>query len=595
MSTHVLAEAALRSLIMGAIILAALRLLRVHQVRAQRTAWLVALGGALLMPALVSWQIGPRLLPQSAAANLMQPTAARVTNRFAAMTLPAAAQVPGGEVAAGATQTVQPPVPASQPLHASQRLQAAIAVYFAIAALLLIRLGCGVVLALRLRQQARRTTLHFAPQTDIRVSSRIATPVTIASTVLLPVTYSSWHAPTLRVVLTHECAHVRQRDFYVHLVAGLHCALFWFNPYSWWLKRRLSELGEALSDGAAVEQAESRACYAEVLLAFAARDTRPIAGIAMARASSLTPRIERLLDDRGFENSFTSKPRHAIAAAGAVLFAVIAATSMVRVSAASPDAVSSPGAAPVSVAPVAPAPPAAPMAPKTPSQLHIAGLDTGAADGSRDSGSAGAHNDGILAIHAGDELVSFDSGSALSALAGDSVYYQHDGKIYVIQDSETIAKARALLAPMEELGREQQELRKQQVAMGKQQKALRMQQLAAKVETPDFKRDMAELERVIRQMDLAHLAPQIDQKALTELQSRLGEIQSRVGAMMAELGLQQAKIGERQGALGEQQEKLGEAQGRLGEQHRKIAEEARRQLQPLIEKAIREGLAKPVD
>ena len=69
MSTHILAEAALRSLIMGAIILGGLRLLRVHQVRAQRTAWLIALAGALLMPALVSWQIGPRLLPRFPAAR----------------------------------------------------------------------------------------------------------------------------------------------------------------------------------------------------------------------------------------------------------------------------------------------------------------------------------------------------------------------------------------------------------------------------------------------------------------------------------------------------------------------------------------------
>ncbi|MGO9933203.1 MAG: hypothetical protein ACLPV8_15535 [Steroidobacteraceae bacterium] len=67
MSTYLLAEAALRCLIMGATILAALRVLRIHQVRAQRAAWLFALAGALAMPALVGWQIGPRLLPHIAA------------------------------------------------------------------------------------------------------------------------------------------------------------------------------------------------------------------------------------------------------------------------------------------------------------------------------------------------------------------------------------------------------------------------------------------------------------------------------------------------------------------------------------------------
>ena len=42
MSTHLLLEAAVRSLVMGAIILVALRLMRIEQVRARRTAWLLA-------------------------------------------------------------------------------------------------------------------------------------------------------------------------------------------------------------------------------------------------------------------------------------------------------------------------------------------------------------------------------------------------------------------------------------------------------------------------------------------------------------------------------------------------------------------------
>ncbi|MGO9948206.1 MAG: M56 family metallopeptidase [Steroidobacteraceae bacterium] len=581
MSTHILAEAALRSLIMGAIILAALRLLRVHQVRTQRTAWLIALAAALFMPALVSWQIGPRLLPQFPAAALLQPVPTPEAQNTETMTLPEATAKPRNrEAAAGASQTAQP-LRAARPSIAIAASYAAIAVYGIVAALLLIRLGFGVGLALRLREQARRTTLGFAPQVDIRVSPRIATPVTIASTVLLPTTYSAWDEPTLRVVLTHECAHVRQRDFYVHVVAGLHCALFWFNPFSWWLKRQLSELGEALSDGVAVEQAQSRASYAEILLAFATPGPWPVAAVAMARTNSLTPRIERLLDDRGFEKSFSANPRQAFLAAGAVLLAMMASTAMVRVSAASPDAVSAAGA------------PTAPSAPTSRPQVRIDAKT--ATDVSSGGESVRPHDDEILAIRVGDSRVTFDSGSGLPQIGGDYIYYQHDGKTYLIQDPETIANARRLLAPMEEVGRMQQDLARQQAAMGKQQKMLRAEQLVAKVETPDFKRDMAELEREMRQMDLEHLAPQIDQKALAELQSRLGEIQGRVGALMAELGMQQAKLGERQGALGEQQGKLGEAQGRLGEQRRKIAEEARRQLRPLIEQAIRDGVAKPID
>jgi beta-lactamase regulating signal transducer with metallopeptidase domain len=605
MSTHILAEAALRSLIMGAIILAALRLLRVHQLRVQRTAWLIALAGALLMPALVSWQIGPRLLPQFPATALMQPVPMHKAQNSDAATLPeAAAKLRARQAAAGSLPTARP-LSTARPIAAIAASYAAIAVYCMVAALLLLRLCFGVGLALRLRGQARHTTLRCAPQTDIRVSPRIGTPVTIASTVLLPTNYSTWDEPTLRVVLTHECAHVRQRDFYVHAIAGLHCALFWFNPFSWWLERELSQLGEALSDGAAVAQAQSRASYAEILLAFATRGPWPVAAVSMARTNSLTPRIERLLDDRGFEKSFSAKPRQALVAAGAVLLAVIASTSMVRVSGASPDALSAAATPTAQSAPSAPTPPAAPPAPAVPLSPAAPAAPTApphvridaktATDISTGGASVRALDDEILAIRVGDSRLTFDSGRGLPHIAGDYIYYQHDGKTYIIQDPETIANARKLLAPMEELGRQQQELGRQQAAMGKQQKMLRAEQLVAKVETPDFKRDLAELEREMRQMDLEHLAPQIDQKALAELQSRLGEIQGRVGALMAELGMQQAKLGERQGALGEQQGKLGEEQGRLGEQQRKIAEEARRQLRPLIEQAIRDGVAKPTD
>jgi beta-lactamase regulating signal transducer with metallopeptidase domain len=586
-STHVLAEAALRSLIMGAIILAALPLLRIHQVRAQRTAWLLALIGALAMPALVSWQIGPQLLPQLSAASLHQP-----------------AQLSAALESAASASSETAVTVADRERNSRSRFitatlsEAALGLYCIVAALLLIRLCLGVGFALRLRNCAQRTEFPFASQSDVRVSGRIATPVTIASTVLLPLTYSAWDEPTLRVVLTHERAHVRQRDFYVHIAAGLHCALFWFNPYSWWLRRHLSELGEALSDCAAVEQAQSRASYAEILLAFATRAPWPSAAVAMARASGVTPRIERLLDDRGFERSFAGTRRQAYMAAGAVLMAMIAATLTVRVRAASPDTVSAagvPAAPPAPSAPAVPAAPAAPTVPTPPAALPQVSIDTAdktAADVSAAGESVRAHDDEILAIRVGDSRVTFDSGE-LPQIAGDYIYYQHEGKTYVIQDPDTIANARRLLAPMEELGRMQQELGRQQAALGKQQNTLGMQQFAARVETPDFKRDIAELERVMRQMDLAHLSPQIDQKALAELQSRLGEIQGRVGVLMAELGMQQAKIGGQQGALGEQQGKLGEAQARLGERHRKIAEEARRQLRPLIERAIRDGKAKP--
>ena len=57
----------------------------------------------------------------------------------------------------------------------------------------------------------------------------------------------------------------------------------------------------------------------------------------MARSSGLTPRIERLLNDSGFEQSFETKRRLPFVAAAIVALAMIASTATVKVRAAAPD------------------------------------------------------------------------------------------------------------------------------------------------------------------------------------------------------------------------------------------------------------------
>jgi beta-lactamase regulating signal transducer with metallopeptidase domain len=615
MSTHLLLEAAVRSLVMGAMILVALRLLRIDQVRARRTAWLLALMGALAMPVLVGAQIGPRLLPEIAAAK-PQPryldgpyidAAASSPYRGAAAqdAPPNAPRIDDGRNAsaagAGGTQS------------SSIVLTLAVIGYCAVAAVLSLRLCAGVGFALRLRNQAERVVFPFDPELDVRTSSQITTPVTIGSSVLLPGGYVSWDEATLRIVLSHERAHVRQADFYVHALAGLHCALFWFNPFSWWLQRQLSELGEALSDCAAVEHAESRASYAETLLAFATRARWPLTGVAMASASNLTPRIERLLSDKGFERSFAVRHRLPYVAAGVVIVALVASTSMTRVHA-------SPTSGPLNAVNVAINTNLSDSIAAQVSNSISANISNSVAskkdakkadaDRSAERGEAGEpFEEGIMAIVTDHSRMMFDSGNMLPHQSGDYIYFQHDGKPYLIQDPAIIAQAQALLAPMkelrqkqEELGRKQRELGGKQGLLGAQQRILVAQARAVKIDTPEFRRDMANLQNMVKQMHVEELTAQIDRNALAEVQSHLGEIQATVGKLQAEMAMQQAEfgahqgeLGAQQGELGAQQGKLGEQQALLGEQQRKIVEDVRRQLKPIIEQAIREGKGKALE
>jgi len=663
---HLLLEAALRSLVMGAIVFVVLRVMRIDQVRARRTAWLLALLGALAMPALVGAQIGPRLLPEltvpkrQSYLSLDDPyiaAAASSIYREASAQHAPLIDEPRNKSAESAESAGSAAI--AQP--ASIVLTIALIGYCTVAAVLSLRLCAGVGFALRLRDQAERVIFPFDPELDVRISSRIATPVTIGSSVLLPGGYTSWNGATLRIVLSHERAHVRQSDFYVHVLAGLHCALFWFNPFSWWLQRQLSELGEALSDCAAVGQAESRASYAETLLEFATRARAPFAGVAMASSSNLTPRIERLLSDKGFERSFAVKHRLPYVAAGVVITAMIAATSMVRVhaapttqtlsmgTAASPAAPSSPAVPPSPAAPVSPAvppspaappstavppSPEAPLSPNTPvdtntrtnTDTHIktdTKVGVGAHSSKKSAKKADArveqdeaiddpHEDGVMAINTDHSHTMFNSGNLLPSQRGDYIYFQHDGKPYLIQDPAIIAQAQAMLAPMkalreqqQDLGRKQRELAIKQATLGAQQGALAAAQVhAMKIDTPEFKRDMAQLKNVIKDMHLEdmhldELTAQIDRNALAEVQAHLAEIQAATGKLTADLAMQQADfgahqgvLGAQQGQLGQQQGKLGEQQALLGEQQRKIVEEVRRQLKPIIEQAIREGKGK---
>jgi bla regulator protein blaR1 len=612
---HLLLEAALRSLVMGAIVFVVLRVMRIDQVRARRTAWLLALVGALAMPALVGAQIGPRLLPdltvpkRQSYLSLDEPyiaaAASSIYREASAQHAPLIDETrnKGAEGAESAESAA-----IAQP--ASIVLTIALIGYCTVAAVLSLRLCAGVGFALRLRDQAERVIFPFDPELDVRISSRIATPVTIGSSVLLPRGHVAWGEATLRIVLSHERAHVRQSDFYVHVLAGLHCAFFWFNPFSWWLQRQLSELGEALSDCAAVEQAESRASYAETLLEFATRARAPFAGVAMASASNLTPRIERLLNDRGFERSFAVKHRLPYVAAGVVITAMVAATSMVRVQAApttqtlSTDNATSPAAPPNPVAPSSPVAPPSPAVPVRSSKKSAKNAD---ARVEQDEATDDPHQEEVMAINTDHSHIMFNSGNLLPSQRGDYIYFQHDGKPYLIQDPAIIAQAQAMLAPMkalreqqQDLGRKQRELAIKQATLGARQGALAAAQVhAMKIDTPEFKRDVAELKNVIKDMHLDELTAQIDRNALAEVQAHLAEIQAATGKLTADLAMQQADLGAHQGVLGAQQGELGEQQGKLGEQQallgeqqRKIVEDVKRQLKPIIEQAIREGKGK---
>jgi len=364
----VLIEAALRALVLALAVWAGLRLLRVSNVLAQKAVWGLVLAAAflmpLLMPLIAHWQWMPAAAVRMPAWNQTvepAPAASSLSARpgiFApsqATPAPESISAPGSRFPAPVISSSEfdaPPAtpnfgnPAAAPQTNLRHVLQQPAVlgwllYLGVSAALLVRLCFGLGFALRLWWTARpvRWTPQFPLPAGLRLRStpRVASPVAIGSGILLPADYAAWDAEKLRVVLAHEYSHIRQGDFYLQILARLYASLFWFSPLGWWLQRKLSDLGEAISDRAGLEHAASRSSYAQVLLEFAALPRPTLIGVAMARnSSSLSDRIERFLNESTFHHCFTGSRRRAFVAVLLVPVALFAATALIRVDAAPP-------------------------------------------------------------------------------------------------------------------------------------------------------------------------------------------------------------------------------------------------------------------
>lgn len=117
-------------------------------------------------------------------------------------------------------------------------------------------------------------------------------------TVLLPEDAADWTPARRRLVLLHELAHVKRHDALTQAVAGLVCALQWFNPLCWFGLSRMRELRELACDDLVVACGQRPTEYAGVLLDVARsyRLESPAAAIGMARRANVESRLLALLD-----------------------------------------------------------------------------------------------------------------------------------------------------------------------------------------------------------------------------------------------------------------------------------------------------------
>jgi len=404
-----LADAAARSLVLGAIVATLLAVWRPKSVHARLFAWRALLCAALAMPVLI-W-LGPAVhvsvpLPRiaqktSAAADVpvSAPVAPGPSNAIAAPSLSddgvEAAQredaparlVPVPDVSLGSSRATGSSVPA--PPTARRKISwtvswtaIALGLYAAMAIALLVRVLIGIAFSSRLVRAAKpvddsvaldllssaalASGLSECPR--LAESENISVPVVIGvrqPAVLLPADDRVWEEDELAAVLLHEVSHVARRDALLQRLALIHRAMFWFSPLAWWLERHLADISEQASDEAALAGGVDRTRYAESLLGFFA-DLEAVPervwwqGVSMAKTGQAAKRVDRILSWRGAMSNSAARGWKKFFAVGLVFFGlpVLLLTASLRVSAYDVQPPPPPPAAPPAPA-AAPAPPIA--------------------------------------------------------------------------------------------------------------------------------------------------------------------------------------------------------------------------------------------
>ena len=273
----VLLDSALRSLLFGLLVWATLKLLRMRDTGTETIIWTAVLVVALSMPLLNHYL--PRLVvavPRITVAPRQSLTALRLAGPDdSSITL----------------------------LWLARYGQTCLLEAYALGLVVcLTRLALGWLLTLRLYLRAVPVEADWAKGRHVRTNAALKSPASLARTILVPADYADWSAAKRAAVLAHEEAHIARGDFFVQLAASIHCALFWFSPFAWWLQSKLAEIAETASDEAAIQRLNDRVTYAEILLQVARRAQPSPSIVAMAKGPFIQQRVERILSEARSQN-----------------------------------------------------------------------------------------------------------------------------------------------------------------------------------------------------------------------------------------------------------------------------------------------------
>jgi beta-lactamase regulating signal transducer with metallopeptidase domain len=401
----------------------------------------------------------------------------------------------------------------------------------------------------------------------------------------------------LDMALTHELVHLQRRDLWWGLLPALAQHLFFFHPLVHLAAREYAIAREAAVDAAVV--AGDRHCrqhYGRLLLQLGVAP-RPGAGLASASPTflSLKRRLLMLQNTSSFPRVGAGLIVAAVALAGVLPMRLVAmpvppappappAAPIAPGAPAAPVAgtsvlntVISAGAAPTAVPapppPAVPPPPPAPPAPPAP-PLDAPGVIHLSSDASRDGYVLLKDNHSIMNGSSADlqQARQLDDGNGVLLL-------RRAGQAYVVRDADTLSHFQQAFVETTRLGVAQGRLGEQQGRLGERQGEIgaRMGDMGERIGALAAQR--------------AQLAMETGNDAET-LRKAAEQARREVEKVRAQMDSPAMREEMRQ--LARQQAELGKQQAELGRQQAAASERARRAAEAMIQKAIREGIARPV-
>ena len=151
-------------------------------------------------------------------------------------------------------------------------------------------------------------------EVSILISNEIETPMTWGfkkGVILLPNAAMYWTDETVETVLVHELAHIKRKDYWVHILSLISACFYWFHPMVWWMKKQQILEREKACDEYVLREGLSNQQYAQQLIEVArflsaAGQTGVNYALPMANTSQLKQRIIAILQFQKERFRFTA-------------------------------------------------------------------------------------------------------------------------------------------------------------------------------------------------------------------------------------------------------------------------------------------------